>query len=59
MILARCLLLGAACWAVMMLPGTSPPAWAVEGTQQQEAGQEFVFKGDTAGSSHLKAQRTV
>lgn len=59
MILARFLLLGAACWAVMMLPDTSALAWAVEGTQQQEAGQEFVFKGETARSSRLKAQRTV
>lgn len=59
MIPARFLLLGAACWAVMMLLDTSPVPWALEGAQQQEAGQQFMFKAGSAGSSGLKAQRAV
>lgn len=59
MILGRFLLLGAACWAVMMLLDTSALAWALEGAQQQEAAQQFLFKAESARSSRLKAQRTV
>lgn len=59
MIPTRFLLLGAARWAVMMLLDTIPVAWALEGAQQQEAGQQFVFKAGTARSSGLKVQRAV
>lgn len=58
MILGRFLLLGAACWTVMMLH-TSAQEWALEGAQQQKAGQQLLFNAESARRSRLKTGRTV